>query len=227
MGIILENTIPLGRRKEEYIAMFNIQQEELTYSILDCGGGPSSFNREMTKDKGNVVSIDIIYQFKDTEIQNRIDETFEDMMKQAQDNKDKFVWNHIASTTELRNLRKTAMTMFIEDYQSGLKEGRYIYAQLPTLPFRDNEFDLALCSHLMFLYSDILSYEFHFESISEMLRVASEIRIFPIVDLNCNQSAYVEDIMASFKAKGYEVTIEACGYEFQKGANKLMRIKKH
>jgi len=224
MGIKLENIIPLGRRKEEYISMFNIGHDELKYSILDCGGGPSSFNSEMTKDEGNVVSIDLIYQFKDIEIQKRIDETFEGMMKQAEENRDKFVWNHIASTTELRNLRKTAMTMFIEDYDIGLKEGRYIFAELPKLPFKDNEFNLALCSHLMFLYSDILSYEFHVESIKEMLRVAIEIRIFPIVDLNCNQSAYVEDIIEHFTAEGYDVTIEQCGYEFQKGANKLMRI---
>ena len=28
-------------------------------------------------------------------------------------------------------------------------EGRYVDAQLPTLPMEDGSFDLALCSHLM------------------------------------------------------------------------------
>gem|GEM_PF-5512513 len=34
-----------------------------------------------------------------------------------------------------------------------LGQGRYRLAALPKLPFTDQEFDLCLCSHLLFLYS--------------------------------------------------------------------------
>lgn len=66
--IKLENTIPLGRKLSEYISMFDLEQEDLTKCILDCGGGPSSFNSEMKLLGHNVVSIDPIYAFSAKDI---------------------------------------------------------------------------------------------------------------------------------------------------------------
>ena len=45
--------------------------------------------------------------------------------------------------------------------------------------FADREFDLALCSHLLFLYSEQLTADFHLASIRELCRVAGEVRVFP------------------------------------------------
>lgn len=224
MKIQLESVIPLGRRKKEYIEMFNLNNEDLNTRILDCGGGPSSFNAELNREGISIVSIDPIYQFKRSQIQERIDDTFENMMQQAEKNKNLFIWKHISSVTELRELRRTAMSIFLKDYEEGLEQGRYIYAMLPQLPFEDNSFDLALCSHFLFLYSDNLTYEFHVQAIEEMLRVSSEIRIFPIVDLNANISPYLADIVKEFEIRGYKTTIENTQYEFQKGANQFLKI---
>jgi len=44
-----------------------------------------------------------------------------------------------------------AMQEFLADYRAGGREGRYMAATLPHLPFADGAFDLALCSHLLFL----------------------------------------------------------------------------
>lgn len=52
--------------------------------------------------------------------------------------------------------------------------------ELSQFPFSDNEFDLALCSHLLFTYSDLLSLEFHLEAIAELLRVARNVAISEI-----------------------------------------------
>ncbi len=40
----LENVLPWGRCFDEYVGMFNLSAEELGLNILDCAGGPSSFN---------------------------------------------------------------------------------------------------------------------------------------------------------------------------------------
>ena len=64
------------------------------------------------------------------------------------------------------------------DFEMGKTGGRYVTASLPRLPLRDGQFDLALCSHLLFLYSDRLSFEFHLASIEELLRVAGEFGLF-------------------------------------------------
>lgn len=225
MAIRLEEVIPLGRSKGEYEKMFILTREELEGKILDCGGGPSSFNSEMTKENNSVVSIDPIYRYSAEEISERIDQTFERMMEQLERNRDKFIWKEISGVEELRGLRRNSMKEFVGDFERGKKEKRYLSAELPILPFFEKSFDLALCSHFLFLYSDQLSYEFHIKAIEEMLRVAKEVRIFPLVDLNGNSSLYVKKVINDLRLKGHKASIKKAGYEFQKGANKVLVIK--
>ena len=51
---------------------------------------------------------------------------------------------------------------------------------MPDLPFDDGAFDLALSSHLLFLYSEQFDLGFHVRALEEMLRVAAEVRVFPL-----------------------------------------------
>jgi len=59
-----------------------------------------------------------------------------------------------------------------------------------------NSFDLALCSHFLFLYSDQLSKQFYVQAIREMCRGASEVRIFPSIALDNRTSPHVSDGLA-------------------------------
>lgn len=116
------------------------------------------------------------------------------------------------------------MQQFLADYESGNAAGRYIPASLPTLPFADSDFDLALCSHLLFLYSELFSYDFHLAAARDMLRVARELRIFPLATLQCVRSSYVTPLRADLEREGWLVTIESVDYELQRGGNQMMRI---
>ncbi|MDD3142497.1 MAG: SAM-dependent methyltransferase, partial [Lachnospiraceae bacterium] len=60
---------------------------------------------------------------------------------------------------------------------------------------------------------------------TEMLRVCKEIRIFPIVDLDANETNLIQRVIEHFK-KDYKVEIRKTGYEFQKGDNKMLIIRK-
>ncbi len=221
----LENIIPWGRSKKEYMEMFNLTKEDVTGKrILGCGDGPSSFNTEVDYDDGQVVSVDPLYAYSKKEIMQRIDEVAEDVMAQVKANADKFVWKNIPDLESLEHMRIEAMMEFLMDYEDGLEEGRYIAAELPELPFEDGSFDLALSSHLLFLYSDHLDEAFHKAAIDEMLRVADEVRIFPLLTLENEPSPHVEPVQNHLESKGYSVTIEKSGYEFQRGGDKMMRI---
>lgn len=54
--------------------------------------------------------------------------------------------------------------------------------ELPNLGFGNGVFDLALCSHFLFTYSEQLSIDFHVAAIGEMFCVAGEARIFPLLN---------------------------------------------
>ena len=59
---------------------------------------------------------------------------------------------------------------------------RYVPVTLPSLPFKDDEFDLILSAHFLFMYADRLDYPFHLSTVKELLRVSKEeIRIFPLL----------------------------------------------
>jgi ubiquinone/menaquinone biosynthesis C-methylase UbiE len=117
------------------------------------------------------------------------------------------------------------MEKFLADFEPGKSQGRYIDAELPTLPYQDAAFDIALCSHFLFLYLEQLSEDFHLAALREMTRVANEVRIFPLLALGGTPSPHVEAVRQKLEHDGFAVTIEAVPYEFQRGGNQMMRVR--
>jgi len=226
MSIKYENIVPWGRSYEEYVRMLDLNSDDLKKRILSCGDGPASFNSGMKKNGYKVTSIDPIYQFSKEQIETKIKEKSKDVMLQTKNNADRFIWTHFHGIEELFKVRMNAMSEFLDDYSSGKSEKRYIFAELPALPFKDKSFDLVLCAHLLFFYSENLSLEFHISSILEMIRLGNEIRIFPIVDLNANLSRYLNPVKEFVDSLGWSFKEEKVNYEFQKNGNKMLKIFK-
>jgi len=76
------------------------------------------------------------------------------------------------------------MEKFLDDYDEEKRQGRSGAAELPTIPFLDQSFDLAVCSHFLFLCTEHLSAAFHHSAIQELYRVAREVRVFPLRELD-------------------------------------------
>lgn len=225
MSFRLKNVVPWGRNFSEYVNMFNLTENDLTKKIAGFGDGPASFNYEATKKGCDVISFDPVYQFSAEELSKRIEEVRIIVMQQMKENMDNYVWKNIRNLDELEDLRMSAMRLFLSDYECGKSENRYICHALPEkLPYNDNAFDIGLSSHFLLMYTS-LGYDFHIEAMSEMLRVCKEIRIFPVVDLDANKTTLIEDVIDYFK-NHYDVEIIKTNYEFQKGENKLLIIKK-
>lgn len=224
MTFMLDKVVPWGRSFTEYVDMFALSDDDLGKHILGCGDGPSSFNCICTRKGGHVVSIDPLYKFSAAEIQSRIKDTYAEIIEQTAKNKHEFVWNTISSVEQLGAVRMAAMNDFLSDYEQGRKQGCYIESQLPNLPFADRQFDIALSSHFLFLYSSQLSEEFHVESIYELCRVATEARIFPLLELGSKKSRHLQKIYDILQQAGFTVSIENVAYEFQKGGNEMMRV---
>jgi len=221
---MLEKVVPWGRSYEEYVAMFDLSSADLGLRILGCGDGPAAFNGELSRRGGRIVSIDPLYAYETEQIRIRIGETFPTIMAQVRRNRDDFVWDRIASVEALGALRMAAMETFLGDVDKGKKEGRYVAARLPDLPFEDGSFDLALSSHLLFLYSDHLSLTFHVAALWEMLRVAREVRVFPLLALDGSPSPHLQPVVESLSLKGCNVETRLVSYEFQRGGNAMLVV---
>jgi hypothetical protein len=222
----LREVIPWGRSFDEYRLMFGLSETEFAGRILGCGDGPASFNVEATVRGHSVISCDPIYAFPAEEIRQRVEDTHETVISQVRLNPEAYLWSYFHDSDHLGQCRLTAVRLFLEDFEQGMAEGRYVTASLPRLPFEDGQFDLALCSHLLFLYSDHLSFDFHQASIVELLRVAAEVRVFPLVTLEGKPSPHVEPVLTFLAQAGWKTEIRSVAYEFLHGGNRMLRVGK-
>ena len=220
----LETVVPWGRTLSEYRRMFDLSDDDLRRAILGCGDGPASFNAEMTALGHSVISVDPLYAFSAADIRARIDATYDSVVEQTRTAAQRFVWRDFADADDLGRARLVAMQRFLLDFDAGLAAGRYRAESLPSLSFAGDAFDLALCSHLLFLYSDHLSLDFHLASLREMLRVAAEARVFPLLDLDGRPSRYVDPVRFALAEDGFDVDIQPVNYEFQVGGNQMMQV---
>jgi hypothetical protein len=233
MVMKLDKVVPFGRSLDEYIKMFNLSAEDLQKDILGVGDGPASFNAEGTVKGYKITSIDPIYQFDGVEIKQRFNEVVDNIIDQIIPTPNNWVWSYHKNPQELKASRIKTLETFLQDYLQGKQAGRYQAQEFPNLNFADQSYDLALCSHFLFLYSEqcdpkgkrMLNRDFHLAAIAEMLRISREVRIFPLLTLMQETSPYLDFVMDKFENLGYLVEIVRVPYELQPGANKMLVIR--
>ncbi|MCK0746100.1 class I SAM-dependent methyltransferase [Chromohalobacter nigrandesensis] len=199
--------------------MFGLSEDDLNKRIL------ASFNAETTGRGCQITSCDPVFQFQPEEIRRRIDDVYPEIMAKLQQGAENYIWDSLGSVEQLGQVRMRAMSKFLSDFEIGLQEGRYVSASLPALPFPDSKFDLALCSHYLFLYSDHVDGAAHLASMRELCRVAPEVRVFPVVSLDGKTSKYLDQVMTALSADGIDVSLQPVSYRFQKGATEMLVAK--
>jgi hypothetical protein len=190
-----------GRNLDEYCAMFALSQTDRQLSILGVGDGPASFNVEGTAQGMRIVSVDPLYEIRASEIRERIGTTAGDAPA-----------------------RLTAMEQFIADYDLGIAQGRYVTGSVTGLPFHDHSYDLALCSHLLFLYSETHNLAFHLQALQELTRVAEEVRVYPLLEMGAAESRHLRAVMMALPRMGLRAGKIRVSCEFQRGGNEMLRI---
>jgi SAM-dependent methyltransferase len=224
MAVEVSQVIPWGRTYGEYERMFKLGPEDLAGGVLDCGGGPASFTAELWRKGGRVVAVDPLYRESGAEIRARFEARVESVMAQVRATPDNWVWSYHRDPDDLCASRRAALEAFLADYDPGLRQHRYLVGELPALPFADAAFGLALCSHLLFLYSDLLIEAFHLRSALELCRVAREVRLFPLLTLRSEPSPHLGPVRAALEAAGFGTDIVPVDYELQRGGNQMLRI---
>ncbi|HUG09523.1 MAG TPA: hypothetical protein VMM36_00845 [Opitutaceae bacterium] len=226
MAVHLDQIVPWGRSRREYELMFGLTAADLSQGVLDCGGGPASFAAEISREGYRAVAVDPIYAFSAGDIRARFEATAEPLMAQVRGTQSNWNWTFHRDPDDLLNHRRTALEVFLADYERGLSEGRYLVGELPTLPFAPASFGLAVCSHLLFLYSDLLTAEFHIQSLRELCRVARDVRAFPLLNLRGEPSPHLGAVRSTLEADGWATEIAKVDYEFQHGGDEMLRVSK-
>jgi SAM-dependent methyltransferase len=220
----LEGIVPWGRTAAEYEVFFALSGVPPTTRVLDCGGGPASFAAEWGRRGDFVVAVDPIYAVPPRAIAGRFDSTAARMLEGMRAARDRFRWEQYGSPEAVVERRRAALDAFVTDQEASERAGRYVAARMEALPFASGSFDLVLCSHLLFLYSDEIDLQTHLAALREMLRVGREVRVFPLVDMHGQPSTHLPGVIDTL-AEEAVAEVEPVPFEFQAGASKMLRLK--
>jgi hypothetical protein len=125
----------------------------------------------------------------------------------------------------MRELRDKAYHLFLKDFRIH-KNGRYVPGALPQLPFADKQFELSLVSYFLLVYQDQFSYEFHRDSILELMRVtARETRIYPVVTFEAEPSTYLAELEKDTLLDRFSFEIVPTNFEFLRNSNCYLRVQ--
>ncbi|CAG9611874.1 hypothetical protein BACCIP111899_01046 [Bacillus rhizoplanae] len=226
MKLNIERVVFIGRTFDEYCDMFQLRDEDIqNEKILDCPAGACSFTAVANAKGGDVTSCDIVYQFGQKDLYEKGLQDVTHTMEHMEKAKDNYIWNYFSSGEDLKKHRLEALQVCAADMKKNPE--RYIYATLPKLPFQDEEFDTVVSAHFLFMYSDSFDYEFHVDTVTELLRVVKkEIRIFPCIDLKGERYEFLDELIEYLRNKGCEVAEVQVPYEFQKNGDTMLQIKK-
>jgi len=203
--------------------MFGLTPADLAAaSVLDCCAGGSGFAAETA---ARVVAADPAYALGQHDLADRVRAALHDGDQIIGAHAEHFDWSWYGDPASRTVLRTAAARHFLDDLRE--HPGRYIAAALPNLPFTTGSFDLVLCSHLLFTWSDLLDADWHSRALAELIRVARrEARIYPLVVQGTGQPvAFLDDLRAELAAAGYRSRILAVPYRFQKNADRMLVIE--
>ncbi len=225
-GLDIDRIAFFGRTYAEYLSMFDLNEQLLRQgAILDCPAGASSFAAEAHQLGLDVTACDIMYNHSVNELIEKCKKDIQHVFEKFDEAEHLYVWKHYKNKDEVMALRNKALKIFAADFFKGLKEKRYIHAELPHLPFPDKSFSLVLSGNFLFLYGDRLDLDFHRACIKELIRVCSgEVRIFPLVGLDAKPYQHLDDILSFLDSEGIKTEIVKVPFEFQKGANQMMKL---
>ncbi|SFJ30197.1 hypothetical protein SAMN04487936_101596 [Halobacillus dabanensis] len=220
----LEKVIFIGRTYEEYMDMFLLSEEELKgKKVLDCPSGACSFTAVGQSRGLDITASDIAYDHSAEDLKAKGQEDIQHAMAHMDKAKTNYVWKYFEDIDQLKEHREKALLDCTEDMKKNSE--RYTQVHLPSLLFSDNEFDILLSAHFLFTYADRLDLLFHIDTLKELLRVTKEeVRIFPLVDLQGNRYEHLGHVIEYLKDNGYSVKEISVPYEFQKGANTMLKV---
>ncbi len=210
-----------ARPADEYRAMFDLREEDLRGSILDCPGGAGDFGAAVRAAGGAATSVDPLYPLPRAEVLERAREGTLRGNRYVDEHRDLYVWSFFGSVEDHRGRRLGALERFAADFaHDGV---RYLAAALPGLPFGDRAFALTLSGHLLFSYPGHLTFADHLAAIRELVRVsAGEARVFPLLDTELSPHPRLDELRATLAEDGIVSEIRPVPYEFQRGADRML-----
>lgn len=212
-----------SRSFEEYEAFFGLTSADLTGAVLDCSAGASGFVAAVNHRGGRATAVDPAYDRTAEELGAAAHAALVEGEAILAQHADRYLWSWYGSLEHHHEIRRTALAEFLDDLRR--HPDSYVAGSLPHLPFDDGVFDLAVCSHLLFTWSNVFDEAWHEAAVLELLRVASEVRLFPLVAQGAGDPVpFLPALVDRLQGLGYRAEVVDVPYEFQRGASQMLVV---
>ena len=208
---------------DDYVQIYDLTKEDLSKNILEFPGVVGSFNAKATISGGRVTSAGRIYQLSEDEMASYADDVLQKNIADLRAHHERLQIDTEQSLGQVIEAWTKTKETFLDDYRTGKPAGRYLPVDLPDLPFTSQQFDLVLCSHLLFqrpLPAGVSGVGL----LETLCGIAEEVRLYPLLD---NQGKITDDLgplMLDLQQKNYGVEVREVAYTLQKGGNAMLRI---
>lgn len=203
--------------------MFALKEADLRDKrILDCPSGPDAFVAEAARRGLDVTGADPMYA---QNVEAIVAAGMRDIDEGEQACANDPVMSQSVDTLAFHEQKRAALRAFAADFPEGKREGRYLAASLPQLPFEDKSFELTLSGNFLFAYTcniyggiaadGTFDLEFHLAALRELIRVtAGEIRLYPIQREDGSEriNPIAAQAMGQLAKEGIDMRVESAHY---------------
>jgi hypothetical protein len=210
----------------DYCREFALTREDLLAGrILDCPGGASPFGAQVRARGGEVVSVDPAYSRSGDELRGMIEHNLAATPDWIAAKGEAVDWSDLGSPNALLRAFEPSADLFLADYAAHPEH--YVAGSLPDLPLPDGHARLALSSFLLFAYPDVFDVDAHVAALCELVRVADEARVFPLVDSDATPYPHLEQVRAALDVHGVRTELRPTTATYSVGADHALVCARH
>ncbi len=213
-----------GHHLDEYRDMFQLSQTDLTKRVLEYCCGASAVNFELQSIATEVVSCDPWFHLDAKTLKEEIKNYFSMRLQEFSSVEQSLDYSRYGGLEQLVAYRRAGIETFLDDYDQGRIDKRYVAVSDHHIPFSDFSFDFALSANSLFADLEYQTVEYHLQVIKEMARVAKDVRIFPLVDAGGLPSPLLGPVLLGLHQANYGVEVRDVSYHLQVKGNAMLRI---
>ena len=212
-----------GFHADEYQGMFDLSEIQMHDSILEYGCGATALNYQAYQSgRNNIISMDPWFGLDKSMLEKKTHSSFEKKYIEILSQPQSVDAIHGSELDELLQYRRAGVECFLQDYERGRADQRYIECLGTLIPFENNKFTYALSSH--FIFDHIGAIKQAIEHICELARVANEVRIFPLNDLQGSPSPGLAHVLLALQQLKYGIEIRHVPSRLCAQGNAMLRV---